>query len=131
MKNSLIGKRYTPGDNSYIKPINNIESRNHYNLFGKETIIISEIYPDKVESSLIIGQKSKFYDFVNVNYGGTEYRVMWNPGWVKDEDVESEFDMITVDGKKYILVPVEDEEFDEVDIFACFLKKIKTEAQVV
>lgn len=80
-KHPLIGRRYKVGDNSYIK---DLKTGCEGGLYGRETIIVSDPYTEEIES---FGVKHEHL-FVNVfsTDSGRDYRVLFNEGWLIDED---------------------------------------------
>lgn len=101
---SLVGKRYTPGDNSYIVNIKNKYSDQHISLFDLETIIISEPYEERVTSCFVKGGYMR--TFVNVLYNGEIYRVLYNPGWINEEDIDNKGVFVFIGGKTYLVIEI-------------------------
>lgn len=82
--NSLIGRKYYPVDNSYIKHILGEKVEGWIDLVGcmgnsqRETIIVSEPYEDKCECKHMDNKWfNEIYTFINVLYQNTIYRVLY------------------------------------------------------
>ena len=77
----LIGKKYVPRDNSYIK---NLRDRSWASLYGSPNLrIISDTYSEKTGE---FPNPDKYQTFINVIdiLSGEMYRVMYSPAWVED-----------------------------------------------
>lgn len=81
-KYNLIGRKYTVGDNSYIREIvDGVKKSYHCGLCGETVIIISQPYITMVEGALkpheqrMIKVKSMKTGFI--------YEVLFNEGWIQ------------------------------------------------
>lgn len=100
----LLGKRYTPRDNSYIANIKELDSNRHISLYDCETRIVSDVYEDKIPKRFEKGFNR--HKFINVLFQGEVYRVLFNPGWVHSEDLDSDVLIVIMDGKLYAMTPL-------------------------
>lgn len=79
--NSLIGKKYIPQDNSYIREIVNGKKMNyHCSLIGVPCQIISQPYITIVEGALKTYERRMIK--VKSMKTGFIYEVMFNEGWI-------------------------------------------------
>lgn len=80
--NNLIGKKYIPQDNSYIREIvNGVKRKYHCDLCGETMIIISQPYITMVEGSLKTCERRMIK--VKSMKTGFIYEVMFNEGWIQ------------------------------------------------
>lgn len=80
----LIGRRYKPMDNSYIKDLESgVDSG--VGLYGKEVIIVSDPYVDTIKDRICGDYERLFVDVFSTD-SGRKYRVLFNEGWLIDEE---------------------------------------------